>query len=142
MRLLEPGAGRPCRERTTVSMSRAALGDRDHQAPAGRELGEQARGRLGSARVHRDRLVGPRPRRPALAVADDHLHVPDIEVVEHSAGSFTELGTRSMLITRLASSAQNGRRVAGAGTDLEHVLVAAQPSAWQIAATTQGWEMV
>ena len=79
----------------------------------------------------------------AAAVADHDLDVCAAERVEVAArAASASAGWRSTLITSAASSGEDRRRVAGAGPDLEHPLAALQLSAWQIAATIHGCEIV
>ena len=65
----------------------AVGGDRDDQAAALGELGEQRRRRRRRGGVDGDRLEGGALRQAAAAVADDHLDVGDAERGEGFAGA-------------------------------------------------------
>ena len=106
---------------------RRAGRDRDDQAAVRAELCEQAVRRLGGRGVDRDRVVGGAPRgtrgcRRRRSPRRSRCRAPRASRRAASPSS----GTRSMLITCRAKLRQNGGGVAGAGADLEHVLVAVQ----------------
>ena len=129
----------------SVSMSAAPVAIGTTRRPPAPSCGEQA------VAAPRERRRGPRSRRTARGPGARGCRRRRITSTLRDRRARRALGgplaassgTRSMLITSRGEPREDGRRVAGAGADLEHVLVARRAaSAWQIAATTQGWEMV
>ena len=90
-----------------------------------------------------DRLEGRAVGKPETAVADAHLDVVDPERVEARRAPPPARAAVALDADHLGCElGQDRGRVAGAGADLEHPLGARSSSAWQIAATIQGWEIV
>ena len=87
---------------------------------------ERAVRRLGVRRGPRSRRRARRLGDPPL-IADDRLHVPDVEVLELKRASSPTPGSHSMLIAASRSSPERPRSSRSRYRGLEHVLAAAQP---------------
>ena len=119
----------PSAERSRVSTSAPGSASGITMRPAGRELGEQARGRRRGRGVHGDRVerrpIGRAPR----PVADPHLDRPGSSASSRARASVASSAKRSMLSTSRGEQGEHRGRVARAGADLEHALVAGEAEA-------------
>ena len=101
-------------------------GDRDDEATAVGELAEQSAGRRRRGRVDRDRLERGALGQAAAAVADHELDVADAEPVERHARFGGQRRVALDAENPRGQPRQHRRRVARAGTHLQHQLLAAQ----------------
>src|ERR1019366_3103277 len=100
--------------------------DRDHQASADRQLRDESRRNDGTARGHRDGVVGAVLGPPERTVARGHLHVGEPELREPGLRA---LGQRRNALDRpygLCETPQDGGGIAGARPHLENALSAFQ----------------
>jgi hypothetical protein len=119
--LLEPVAAAPDQHQPL----RAAA--RDHQPAAVRELlGERRRRPAGAAGPDVDRVVRRALRIAARPVADDERDVPHARLRERGARTLRQRRVPLDRDDPRREVGEHRRVVAGAGPDVEHVLVAAQ----------------